>query len=127
MQAEAYRGIDMPCHINAYKFRMLRKKHGGGHNVLNINTQAFSIRHCNNHKSVYRQAIYSYHGGCAFVPNDYSRINAKVIISFHIIKDLLYEYHLSEKNKAKKPLLHLKASIPYYFMPILPLQSKTRP
>ena len=62
------------------------KKHGGGHNALNINTQAFSIRHCNNHKSVYRQAIYSYHGGCAFVPNDYSRINAKVIISFHIIK-----------------------------------------
>lgn len=103
MQAEAYRGIDMPCHINAYKFRMLREKARGGgeHNVLNINTQAFGIRHCNNHKSVYRQAICSYHGGCAFVPNDYSRINAKVIISFHIIKDLLYEYHLSEKNKAK--------------------------
>ena len=48
------------------------KKHRGGHNALNINTQAFSIRHCNNHKSVYRQAICSYHGGCAFVPNDYN-------------------------------------------------------
>ena len=33
--------------------------------------------------------------------NDYNIIEAKVIISFHIIKDLLYEYHLSEKNKAK--------------------------
>ena len=68
------------------------KKHGGGgHNALNINTQAFSIRHCNNHKSVYRQAICSYHGGCAFVQNDYNIIEAKVTIFLHIIKELLYK------------------------------------
>jgi hypothetical protein len=36
MQAEAYRGIDMPCYINSDKFRMLYGMGGGGGNTLII-------------------------------------------------------------------------------------------